>query len=47
MERLMQTLEVLARVIEKLRRRRGCAAEAEILAQEWVLLVCYLLDKAK
>jgi hypothetical protein len=47
MERLMESLSVIAQVIQKLR-RQGTPDERvmAMLAQEWISLVCYLLDRA-
>lgn len=47
MERLMATLSVVARVIQKMRRQSVLDEQIiAVLAQEWISLVCYLLDRA-
>lgn len=47
MERLMETLGVIARAIQKMKRKKARDEEIlEMLAKEWVSIVCYLLDRA-
>ncbi|OHB65960.1 MAG: hypothetical protein A2Y77_05140 [Planctomycetes bacterium RBG_13_62_9] len=47
MERLMETLGVIARAIQKMRTEGALDGQVlAMLAQEWISLVCYLLDRA-